>query len=91
MSETQDDRRQHIPASLQSLEWRQWSDDTPVENGDKLLVAVPVCDDASRNDRWHYECEVVTVNCDDAGGGGYFELSGSEFSPCEVEFFVRIK
>jgi len=80
------DRRKHIPASLQSLDWQQWSDEPPMKDGESLLVAVAVVDDDSCSDRWHYEFDVVSVNWD----GEYFVFP-AYLNPLDVEFFVRIK
>lgn len=77
MSETRAHKNAHeadykkLPRVLQQLPWVKpvWTDEH--YNGDKLLVAVPVCTRSDEPDgTWHYEIEVVRIHCDE----DYFAL-----------------
>lgn len=70
MSETKVAKQQHLPdksklpKSLITLDWqplpKEWLD------GDKFLVAVPVCtDDKKPEGEWYYDIEVVSIRCDE--------------------------
>jgi len=80
-----------LPKSLESLAWEPRDDADFFEDGDRLLVAVPVCGDCHKPDGdWHYELCVVTVHCDSE----YFvvDVYGDPWGwdMTDVEWFVRL-
>lgn len=68
--------RSRIAKALQSLDWQPLpqGDDVLWEDGSRLLSAVPICVDANKpNGEWYYECDLVTIRCDE----GYFAIEAN--------------
>ena len=53
-----------IPKPLQCLEWQENEEDLVWQNGQTLLVAIPICDDP-RSNNWHYEFHIIQICCDE--------------------------
>ena len=56
-----------MPKPLQCLKWQENEKDLTWENGQTLLVAIPIYDN-SKSDNWHYEFDVIQVDCDENYG-----------------------
>lgn len=81
---------ERIPAGLRSLNWQPWTIERDFENGDELLLAVPVL--GKQGNRWRYTIESVVVDCDEH----YFNFERPDGSPWEgvfedCDFFVLIR
>lgn len=98
MSETKSAKRQHlpdlskIPKALQSLLWTVIGPNAKFGDGDRILVAVPVCSDSKKPDgNWYYSLEFVTILCDEESFGvrdSNGDSWGWEIS--DVDWMVRI-
>lgn len=79
-----------IPRSFFALDWKPMDLDREWEDGQILLVAVPVRHDPQR-EPWQYEFDVVHINCDI----DYFRLEvdgetwGWEIG--DVDYYVEIR
>jgi hypothetical protein len=83
--------RERLPKSLASLNWIALAEDQLFEDGEQLLVAVPVCNNGQRpSDGWYYEISVIVVHCDSE----FFNvtLHGEEWgwSMLDVDFYARL-
>ena len=78
-----------IPGSLCLLKWKPMDLSKHWQDGQLLLVALPICDDKDRT-KWWYEFHVVTIKC----GEDYFsiELSGDpwDWELSDVDYYVEI-
>jgi hypothetical protein len=80
-----------IPVAIRHLAWEVRVVDTEWADGERLLVAVPICKNSNRpEDGWYYEFSVVQISCDN--DDWTVRLSTGDdwgWSMFEVDFFVR--